>query len=185
MISAEEAALPESTPAGSTPAEPVAEEATVELRILEQSASPQDVRATRENPYGLQQDPIPSEWILEGTPTARRKQLVGSSDNLASTHMWDCTAGRFNWHYKSDEVIYVLEGSVVVEDAAGVRRRLGAGDIFLFPAGTTFHWTVPHYIRKLAFLHAPLSRKMRLLKGIYGFFQSPFKRKQSAASWTG
>jgi len=141
--------------------------------------------AGHENPYGLQPDPIPPEWILEGNPTARRKLLVGSSDDLASTHMWDCSAGRFDWHYGSDEVIYVLEGAVVVEDAAGVQRRLGAGDTFLFPAGSRFHWTVPHYIRKIAFLHAPLSRKMRLARRIYGFFKSPFRRRQSATTWTG
>lgn len=99
--------------------------------------------------------------------------------------MWDCTAGRFNWYYGSDEVIFVLEGSVLVEDAAGARRQLAAGDIFLFPAGSRFHWTVPHYIRKIAFLHAPLSRKMRFLKGIYDFFKLPFKRKQPVTTWTG
>lgn len=181
----EEIDLPESTPAGPAPPEPAAEEATIELRILEQTASPEGVRATQENPYGLHPDPIPGDWILDGAPTARRRQLVGSSDNLASTHMWDCTAGRFNWYYKSDEAIYVLEGSVVVQDEAGTRRRLGAGDTFLFPAGSRFHWTVPHYIRKLAFLHAPLSRKMRLVKGIYNFLAWPFKEKHSTATWTG
>ena len=138
-----------------------------------------------ENPYELQPDPIPQNWILDGTPTARRKQLVGSSDDLASTHMWDCTAGRFNWYYGSDEAIYVLEGSVIVEDEAGVKRRLGPGDTFLFPAGTRFHWTVPHYIRKLAFLHAPLSRKMRAVKAVYNFLKSPLKREKPATTWTG
>jgi uncharacterized protein len=179
--------LRESTPAGPAAPAPVpaTEEATVELRILEQTTSPEGVRATSENPYGLQADPIPQEWILEGNPTARRRRLVGSSDNMASTHMWDCTAGRFNWYYPADEVIYVVEGSVVVEDAAGVRRRLGAGDTYLFPAGSHYHWTVSHYIRKIAFLHTPISRKMRLAKGIYDFLMSPFKRKQSATTWTG
>lgn len=173
------------TPAGpSAPALP-AEESTVELRILEQATSIEGVRETHDNPYGLHPDPIPPEWIVEGTPTARRRQLVGSSDNLASTHMWDCTAGRFNWYYKSDETIYVLEGSVVVQDEAGLSQRLGAGDTFLFPAGSRFHWTVPHHIRKLAFLHAPLSRKMRMIKGIYSFFKSPFRREQAASTWTG
>ena len=138
-----------------------------------------------DNPHDLQPDPIPREWILEGQPTARRKLLVGSSDDMSSTHMWDCTQGRFDWHYVSDEVIYVLEGSVDVEDAAGTRRRLQPGDIFLFPAGTCFHWTVPRYVRKIAFLHAPLSRKMRLVKGLYNFLTSPFKRRQPATSFTG
>lgn len=137
------------------------------------------------NPYGLLSDPIHPEWILEGNPTARRRRLAGSSDQMASTHMWDCTAGRFNWYYGSDEVIYVVEGSVDVEDASGLRRRLEPGDTFLFPAGTMFHWTVPRYIRKIAFLHAPLSRKMRLAKAVYGFFASPFKRTQPPATWTG
>jgi len=143
------------------------------------------VPTAHDNPHGLQPDPIPREWILEGTPAARRKLLVGSSDDLASTHMWDCSAGRFDWHYGSDEVIFVLEGTVIVEDAAGVQRRLEVGDTFLFPAGSRFHWTVPHYIRKIAFLHSPLSRKMRFAKRIYGLFRSPFKQKQRATTWTG
>lgn len=164
---------------------PFEDEATTELAILEQTASLEGVRPTNENPYGLQPDPIPQDWVVKGNPTARRRLLVGSSDDLASTHMWDCTAGEFNWDYRADETIYVVEGSVVIEDSAGVRRRLGAGDTFLFPAGTRFHWTVPRYIRKIAFLHAPLSRKMRLIKGIYNFLVSPLKRKQPASTWTG
>jgi hypothetical protein len=148
-------------------------------------APPAGAATAADNPYELQPDPIPREWILEGNPIARRKRLVGSSDNMASTHMWDCTAGLFNWYYGSDEVIYVLEGSVIVEDNAGVRRRLGAGDTFLFPAGSRFHWTVSDYIRKIAFLHAPLSRKMRLVKGIYGLLKSPFRRRQVTTTWTG
>ena len=175
----------EPTPAGPMTPAPPAEEATVELRILEQTLSSEGVRGTHDNPYGLQPDPIPQQWILDGNPAARRRRLVGSSDNLASTHMWDCTAGRFNWYYGCDEVIYVLEGCVVVEDATGVRRRLGAGDTFLFPAGTRFHWTVPHYIRKIAFLHAPLSRKVRLAKAVFNFFASPFKRARPTTIWTG
>src|SRR5690242_10425791 len=111
----EETELRESTPAGPSTSAPLEDEATTELAILEQTASLEGVQPTKENPYGLQPDPIPRDWILEGNPTARRRLLVGSSDNLASTHMWDCTAGQFNWHYTADEVIYVVEGSVVVE----------------------------------------------------------------------
>jgi hypothetical protein len=181
----QETELREPTPAGCAAPEAPAEEATIELRILEQAASTAGFHATPENPYGLQPDPIPPDWILAGDPIARRRLLVGSSDDMASTHMWDCTAGRFNWHYKSDEVIYVVEGSVVVEDHAGVKLRLEAGDTFLFPAGTRFHWTVPRYIRKIAFLHAPLSRKVRVLKGLYNFLTAAFRRKQAPGSFTG
>ena len=134
------------------------------------------------NPHNLASDPIPSDWVLEGSPVARSKLLVGSSDDMASTHMWDCTAGRFNWFYTVDEVIHVLEGTVIIEDAAGERRQLCPGDTFLFPAGTRFHWTVPLYIRKLAFLHSPLSRKLRLAKRVFRILTSPFRRSAPLAS---
>jgi uncharacterized protein len=140
---------------------------------------------TPENPYGLQPDPIPREWILEGNPTARRKLLVGSSDDRSSTHMWDCTAGRFNWFYACDEVIHVVEGTVIVEDEAGGRRQLRPGDTFLFPTGSRFHWTVPQYIRKVAFLHSPLSSKARMARGIFRALTAPFRRKATSSVWTG
>jgi uncharacterized protein len=135
-----------------------------------------------DNAHGLDPDPIPPDWILEGQPVARSKRLVGSSDDLSSTHMWDCTAGRFNWFYTVDEVIHVLEGSVIVEDAMGERRQLQPGDTFLFPAGTRFHWTVPRYIRKIAFLHSPLSRKLRLAKRVFRLLRSPFGRPAASSS---
>lgn len=143
------------------------------------------VRKSDDEAAGLQPDPIPPDWILEGQPVARRKYLVGSSDERASTHLWDCTAGRFNWYYGCDEVIHVLEGAVEVEDAAGVRRRLEPGDTFLFPAGSCFHWTVPQYVRKIAFLHSPFSRKVRVLWRLYRALTGPFRPKAATSMWTG
>lgn len=137
---------------------------------------------TSADTLGLEPDPIPAEWILEGEPVARSKLLVGSSDDMASTHMWDCTAGSFNWFYTVDEVIHVMEGSVIVESPAGERRHLQAGDTFLFPAGTCFHWTVPRYIRKIAFLHSPLSLKLRLAKRIYLMLKGLFRRPPARTS---
>jgi len=158
-----------------------ADDSTSELDILEQTISIEGARALRHDAHGLGPAPIPQAWILEGSPVARNKLLAGSSDQLASTYMWDCTAGRFNWFYDVDEVIHVLEGSVIIEDAAGVRRRLQAGDTFLFPAGSRYHWTVPNYIRKIAFLHSPLSRKMQLVRGLLRRLAAPFRRKSTGA----
>lgn len=160
------------------------DEPTVELDMLEQTISIEGARALRHDAHGLVPSPIPKAWILEGAPTARKKHLAGSSDQLATTFMWDCTAGRFNWFYDEDEVIHVLEGCVIVEDAAGARRRLQAGDTFLFAAGSRYHWTVPHYIRKIAFLHSPLSRGMKIIRGILKRLTAPFRRKPAgAAAW--
>lgn len=163
-----------------------ADDPTVEVDTLEQTISIEGARALRLDAHGLVPAPIPQAWILEGDPVARKKQLAASSDRLAITMMWDCTAGRFNWFYDDDEVIHVLEGSVIIEDAAGVRQRLQAGDTFLFPAGSRYHWTVPSYIRKIAFLYPPLSREMRIIRGVLRRLTAPFRRKPAgAAAWGG
>ena len=162
-----------------------AEDPTVELDILEQTISIDGARELRQDAYGLVASPIPQSWILDGAPVARKKRLVISSDRLATTDMWDCTAGRFNWFYDHDEMIHVLEGSVVIEDEAGTRRRLQAGDTFLFPAGSRYLWTVSNYIRKIAFLYPPLSREVRIIRGVLERLTAPFRRKPAGTAVRG
>ncbi len=109
--------------------------------------------------------PIKSEWILEGNPVARNYVLSSSKDGTASTVIWDCTAGRFNWFYSVDETVYVLEGSVRLKDAKG-SRLVKAGDSVFFPAGSSAEWTVDTYIKKVAFLRQPLSPSYLKLRGM-------------------
>jgi uncharacterized cupin superfamily protein len=123
----------------------------------------------------LNPSPIYCDWILEGNPVARNKLLSSSADGTASTLIWDCTAGRFNWFYDVDETVYVIEGGVVVTDIAGTARRLSVGDTIFFPAGSRAEWHVEDYIRKIAFCRAPLPRPLvfarrgfRLLKRLMG-----------------
>lgn len=124
---------------------------------------------------GLTPAPIPPGWILEGSPVSREKLLASSADGMASAYIWDCTAGRFDWFYDVDELAYVLEGTVILEDSAGERRVLGSGDSFLFPAGSRFCWSVPEYVRKIAFLHAPLSLDIRLVKRVHDAVTASFR----------
>jgi uncharacterized cupin superfamily protein len=119
------------------------------------------------NKYQLNTAPIVSAWVLGGSPAARSKLLSTSTDGMAYTYMWDCTAGRFNWFYDIDETICLLEGSAVLTDSADVRHFVQTGDTFFFPAGSRFEWNVPRYVRKIAFFHTPMSRKMQLLARIY------------------
>jgi uncharacterized cupin superfamily protein len=108
--------------------------------------------------------PIRGDWILEGTPVARNALLSSSADGAATTYMWDCTAGRFNWFYGGDETLYVIEGSVIIKDPAGVSRRLTVGDTIFFPSGSRAEWHVEDYIRKIAFCRTPLPRPVVLVK---------------------
>ena len=117
--------------------------------------------------YGLEPAPIPTEWLLEGSPVTRCRILAGSTDERAFTAMWDCTAGRFHWYYDADETVCLLEGSVIVTDPQGQHHTLQAMDTYLFPAGTCYHWNIPVYVRKLAFIHVPLPRKLRYARRVY------------------
>jgi hypothetical protein len=115
----------------------------------------------------LEPTPIRAEWILEGAPTARSRIVSRSSDGLGFTALWDCSAGRFHWFYGVDESICILDGSVVLTDAGGAARRLLRGDTFLFPAGSHYTWNVPEYVRKVAFIHEPMSRRLRLVRQLF------------------
>ena len=111
--------------------------------------------------------PIDAQWIIEGNPIARNKCLSRSKDGTASNYIWDCTAGRFNWYYQIDETVCVLEGSVLVRDHHGGSRLLEAGDTAFFAAGSSAEWTVPNYVRKVAFMRRPMPRSVVLAKKLY------------------
>ena len=100
--------------------------------------------------------PIRAEWILEGTPVARNREISQGRTRNSTTFVWDCTAGTFNWHYDTDEIVHVLEGSVLLSQDGGPPRLVQAGEVVFFPAGSSARWEVETYIRKLAFF----SRKM-------------------------
>ena len=154
-----------------------ADDPTVELDMLEQTISIEDAQDLRDDAHGLEPAPIPLHWVLEGNPVARSRILFRSSGKLATTAMWDCTAGHFKWIYAEDEVTHVLEGSVVIEDSAGTRQRLQAGDTFLFSAGCEYQWTVPNYVRRIGFSYSPPPREMRAIRDIIEHLTVRFHRK--------
>jgi uncharacterized cupin superfamily protein len=98
----------------------------------------------------LDLDPIRPDWVIEGTPQVRSKYLARSADGASSVMAWSCTAGRFIWCYKVDEMLHVISGEVFVTDENGAVRHLGPGDMAFFPAGARSVWHVPHEVRKLA-----------------------------------
>ena len=130
----------------------------------------------------LDNSPIRSEWILDGKPIARSKLISASDDCTTSSYIWECTAGRFNWHYDAEETIYVLEGSVVIKDQVGMTHRLSAGDTIFLPCGAVVEWQVGEYVRKVAFIRAPLPKSVIHAKRILSFLKNPLR---SGATKTG
>lgn len=95
--------------------------------------------------------PIEPSWIVEGNPVAQSCILSKSADGSASTIVWQCSEGKFNWYYNFDETILILEGSIVLESDAMRPTRYGPGDVIFFKDGAHARWHVEGYVRKLAF----------------------------------
>jgi uncharacterized cupin superfamily protein len=95
--------------------------------------------------------PIEPSWIIEGKPDAQWCVLSQSADGLASTMVWECSAGKFNWYYDFDETILILEGSIVLESDGMQATRYVAGDVIFFKDGAHARWHIEDRVRKLAF----------------------------------
>ena len=99
----------------------------------------------------LTPQPIEPSWIIGGNPVAQCCVLSKSADGLASTMVWQCSEGKFNWYYDFDETILILEGSIVLENDALRPTRYGPGDVIFFKDGAHARWHVEGHVRKLAF----------------------------------
>ena len=97
--------------------------------------------------------PIEPSWIIEGNPVSHSHILSTSADGTASTIIWSCTEGRFNWYYDFDETIMILEGSILLESEGMPLKRFGVGDVIFFSGGAQAKWHVEGYVKKVAFLH--------------------------------
>jgi len=118
--------------------------------------------------------PIPSDWILDGKPEARRAELSRSPDGAAVTVVWETSKGRFRWYFNIDETVNILDGEVFVSDGKNAERRLGPGDVGYFPAGTWSVWRVPDHVRKIAFIRhgmaTPIAFLARAWDWVAGWF---------------
>lgn len=104
----------------------------------------------------LDPEPISRDWVLSGTPEGASKVLARSGDSMMALVVWECTAGRFEWHYTRDEVVFVLSGEAFISGDGGKERRFAAGDVVFFPAGSVCTWLVKERIRKVAILRETL-----------------------------
>jgi uncharacterized protein len=94
--------------------------------------------------------PIHPEWLLDGTPQTRARSLPFTDNASLFGTIWETTAGRFEWHYGSDELVAILDGEVEITPPTGEPFTLRKGDLVFFPGGQVMHWNVPVYVKKLA-----------------------------------
>jgi hypothetical protein len=96
-------------------------------------------------------------------------------------HEWQCTRGRFVWHYIVDEIVYIIEGDARIKDlATGLSTHITAGTSVLFQRGSSAEWTVDRHIRKIAINHVPLSPKAVLLRSAWRRLKRLFGKTEHA-----
>jgi uncharacterized cupin superfamily protein len=133
----------------------------------------------------LKPAPIEPSWIIEGNPQASSCMLSWSADGSASTIVWQCTEGRFEWHYDFDETIMILEGSIVLESDTLAPTRYGPGDVILFRDGAHARWHVEGHVKKLAFCRKPqpalIAFAMRAFGALKRMFLPPAQVRGAAS----
>ena len=127
--------------------------------------------------------PIEPSWIIEGNPDATWCVLSKSADGLASTMVWHCTAGKFNWYYDFDETILILEGGIVLESDTLPPTRYGPGDVIFFKDGAHARWHIESHVKKLAFCRktnpALIGLMVRVINKLKRMFLAPAERPAS------
>ena len=93
--------------------------------------------------------PIDPSWILDGAPQARSRRLRLVDDSGLSATLWQSNAGRFEWHYGSDELVHILDGEVEITPPGGGPFTARAGDVFFVPGGLVLQWMVRDHVKKL------------------------------------
>src|SRR6202171_2490504 len=95
--------------------------------------------------------PIEPSWVIEGNPFAQSSVLSKSADGTASTMVWQCSDGKFNWYYDFDETILILERSIVLENGTMHPTPYGPGDVSFFRDAAHAKWQVEGNVQMLAF----------------------------------
>jgi uncharacterized cupin superfamily protein len=93
--------------------------------------------------------------IVEGDPRGSGKVTFQTSDKLVSGGVWECTAGTFDLTFGWDEMAYLLQGELVIQEDSGKQIRVQPGDFFFSSKGSRARWIVKQPIKKVFFLRTP------------------------------
>jgi uncharacterized cupin superfamily protein len=88
--------------------------------------------------------------VADRSPEMASKILTTSHDGNSIVWVWECSVGSFVWHYAEDETVYIISGEVFISTENGEERRLGQGDMAVFPGGVSCKWRVTAPVKKIA-----------------------------------
>lgn len=130
--------------------------------------------------------PINPDWITRGNPDAWFGAIHKSEDGFSDVVVWNCSPGRFTWHYDKDETMFVLEGHAVLQQGEPDERTVGPGEVVIFPAGAVVAWEVLEDFRKLAVIRRPMpevaARAFNILRRLRNRPNTPFQAETHSAA---
>ena len=102
------------------------------------------------------------EWPLQslgittvaGEPQGSGQVTFQSPDKLISSGVWGCSPGTFELTFEWDEMSYLLEGEIVIEQEGALPLTVRPGDFLNCPKGTHSRWTVTKACKKVFFLRS-------------------------------
>jgi uncharacterized cupin superfamily protein len=103
------------------------------------------------------------DWPLEtlgistvaGSPKGSGTVTYQTSDKLVSGGVWGCSPGTFELTFGWDEMSYLLEGEIIIEQDDAQPITVRPGDFLMCPNGTRSRWTVKKACKKIFFLRSP------------------------------
>ena len=97
---------------------------------------------------------IPAEDLHSGAPIQTGHSFFDTASGILTAGVWDCTPHELlPTPYSVDELMIVLEGSIIIEHESGRIDRFSAGDSFIIPRGTPCIWRQDEYVRKFWAIH--------------------------------
>jgi len=110
----------------------------------------------------VNETPYP-DWPLEslgisvtaGSPKGSGQVTYQTSDKLVSGGVWGCSPGTFELTFEWDEMSYLLEGEIVIEEEGARTITVRPGDFLMCPKGTKSRWIVKKACKKVFFLRSP------------------------------
>jgi uncharacterized cupin superfamily protein len=93
--------------------------------------------------------------VTAGTPEGSGQVTYQTADKLVSGGVWGCSPGTFELTFAWDEMSYLLEGELMIEQAGAQSLTVRPGDFLMCPKGTKSRWIVKKACKKVFFLRSP------------------------------
>jgi uncharacterized protein len=115
----------------------VHDHAPVSTPVLKDAATRQDLED-----WGPLEEATGPEMLTSGT-------TLWKDDSGSETGIWECTPGPSRWTLETNELVYVLNGTMTVTADGGEPILARPGDVLMFPKGWEGTWLIHETLRKV------------------------------------